>query len=94
MESALSHLCDRVVLNATVTLDEVQVRPDLPVDFFPGNSIGLSDEGHKFLKVPILVNHVLSPHLAVRVNEASAFSAAENFSLLFRKQLVTVSTLV
>ena len=35
MVPTVSHLCNRVVFMASITLDEVQVGPDLPVDLFP-----------------------------------------------------------
>ena len=74
METAEAHLSDRVVLHATVTFDEVQIGPDLPVDLLPGNAVGLSDEGYELLKIPILIDHMLGSHLAVRVDETGTFA--------------------
>ena len=75
VETAEAHLSYRVVLHATVTFDEVQIGPDLPVDLLPGNAVGLSDEGYELLKIPIFVNDMLGPHLAVRVHEAGSLTA-------------------
>lgn len=94
VESALAHLGDRVILHATVTFDEVQIRPNLPVDFFPGDAVCFSDKGNELLKVPILVNYVLGSHLAVGINETGALAAAQHLALLFGEKLVAVSTLV
>lgn len=89
-----THLSYRVKLHATFTFDEVEVGPDLPVDLFPGDAVGLSHERDKFLQVPILVDDVLCSHLAVMVDEACAFSTAQHLPLLFREQLVAVGALI
>lgn len=68
MKTTVAHLCDRIVLLATVTLNEVQVGPNFPVDFLPANSKCFTDERHEFLKVPIAVNNMLSAHLAVSID--------------------------
>ena len=68
METAIIHLCDRVVLLTAVTPDQVQVRPDLPVDLLPANPESLTDESHEFLKVPVAIDDMLSTHLAVSID--------------------------
>lgn len=45
METAIIHLCDRVVLLTAVTPDQVQVRPDLPVDLLPRDAECFPDKG-------------------------------------------------
>ena len=94
METAESHLSNRVVLHATVTFDEVQIGPDLPVDLLPGNTVGLTDEGYELLKIPIFVDDMLGPHLAVRVDKAGSLAAGKDLSLLLGEELVAVGTLV
>ena len=90
----VSHLRNRIVFMAPVTLDVVQVRPNLPIDLFPRNSIRLSNVGYEFLKIPGLVDHVLGSHLTVGVNEGSAFSAREYFSLFLCEEFVAVGTFI
>ena len=68
MKTTVAHLCNRVVLLATVTLDEVQVGPNLPVDLLPANPESLTDESHEFLKVPVAIDDMLSTHLAVSID--------------------------
>ena len=82
MEPTEAHLCDRIVLHATVTFDEVEVGPYLPVDFFPRDAVGFSHESHKLLQVPVLVDHVLGTALSVVVNKASSLAAGEYLALL------------
>ena len=94
MEAAEAHLSNGVVFHATVTFDEVEVGPDLPVDLLPRNPVSLSDEGYELLQVPVLVNHVLSSHLAVGVDETGALAAAQHLALLLSEELVAVGALV
>ena len=94
VEAAVAHLGDGVVLHAAVALEQVQIRPDLPVDFFPTDTVSFTNKRHKFLQVPVAIDYVLRSHLAVRVDEAGALAAAQHLALLFGEQLVAVSTLV
>ena len=90
----VSHLRNWVVFMASITLDEVQVGPDFPVDLFPWNSICLSDVGYEFLKIPGLVDYMFSSHLTVGVDEGSAFPAGEHLSLFLCEEFVAVSAFV
>lgn len=94
MRLASAHFCDGVELLASVALDQVEVGPDLPVDLFPGDAVSLTDEGHEFFQIPVAVNHVLCPHLAVAVYEVRTLATGQNLSLLLREELVAVSALV
>lgn len=94
VEAALAHLGNGVVLHATVTFDEVKIRPDFPIDFFPRDAVCFSDKGNELLKIPILVNYMLGSHLAVGINETGALATAKHLALLFGEELVAVSTLV
>ena len=94
MVFAVAHFGNWIVLHTAITLNQVKVGPDLPVDFLPGNAIGLSDEGYELLEVPVSVNDVLGAALAVMVDEASAFTAAQHLSLLLSEKLIAVGTLV
>ena len=89
-----AHLCDWEVILASVALDQVEVGPDLPIDFLPRNSISFSDESYKFLEVPIPVDHMLGPHLAVGVNEGGALATREHLPLLLGEQFVAVGALM
>ena len=55
MKATVAHLCNRVVLLATV-------------DLLPANPESLTDESHEFLKVPVAIDDMLSTHLAVSID--------------------------
>jgi hypothetical protein len=89
-----AHLCDRVKLLAAITLDQMEIGPDLPVDFFPRDTIGFTDKSYEFFQIPVSVDDVLCPHLAVAVYEVRALATCEYLALLLGKQLVAVGALV
>lgn len=80
-----THLSDRVELLAAIALDQMEVRPYLPIDLFPRNTVGLPDESYEFFQIPVAVNYVFCPHLAIAVDEIRALAACEYLSLLLRK---------
>ena len=94
MVATVAHFRNRVELHATVTFDEVQVGPYLPVDFLPRNTVCFSNESHKLLQVPILVDHVLGTALSVAVDETGSLTTAEHLALLLCEKLVAVGALV
>lgn len=94
MRLAGTHLGDGIELLAAVALDQVQVRPDLPVDFLPRNTVCFSHKSDELFQIPVPVNYVLCSHLAVAVNEVCALAASQYFTLLLGKQLVAVGALV
>ena len=67
VETTVSHLCYWVVLLTTVTLYEVKVGPDLPVDLLPAYSESFTDESHELLKVPVPIDDMLGSHLTVSI---------------------------
>ena len=79
---------------ASVTLKHLQVRPHLPVDLSPGDSVGFSNEGDEFLQVPRSVDDVLGSDLSVIIYVALGFAAVKYLSLAHSEQLITVGTLV
>jgi len=81
MKATVTHFSDWVVVLAAIATDQIEVGPDFPIYFLPRDAVGLSDEGYELLKVPVAVNDVLSPHLAVRINQLAASPAAEHLSL-------------
>ena len=85
MVSAKTHFGDRKVFHTTVTFYKVQVGPDLPVDFLPGDAVGLSYESNELLKVPILVDNVLGPYLSIMINYTGSFAATKDLALLLGK---------
>lgn len=89
-----AHLGDRVELLAAVALDQVEVRPDLPVNFFPGDAVGFANEGYEFFQIPVSIDDVLRPHLAVAVDKVGALTASEHLALLLSKELIAVGALV
>ena len=92
--ATLAHLGNGIELCATVTFDQVQVGPHLPVDLFPGYAISFSDKCYELLKIPILIDHMLGSHLAVSVHEIRTFETWQYFTLLFREKLIAVSAFV
>ena len=94
VEATITHLSNWVKLHATVTFNQMEVGPDLPVNFLPRDTVSLSDKSYEFLKVPVLVNHMLGSHLAVRVDETGSFAAAQYLALLLCEQFVAVGALV
>lgn len=81
--TTVAHLGNGVVLLTTVAPDQVEVGPDLPVDFLPADAECLPDEGYELLKVPVPVDDVFSAHLSVSVDALLAVSACEDLALLF-----------
>ena len=94
MVPTVTHLSDWVVVLASFALDQMEIRPDLPVDLFPADAVGFPHERHELLQVPIPINQVLCSHFAVCVDETGATFARKHFALLFREQLVAVCTLM
>ena len=82
MVPAVTHLSDRIVFLAAIASDEVEIGPDLPVDFFPTNSEGFTDESNELLQVPVPINHVLGAHLSVSINGLLTVGARQYFPLL------------
>jgi len=82
MEATVTHLCDRVVVLTAIAPNKIKVRPDFPVNFFPRYTVSLSYEGYELLQIPVAVNDVLSPHLAICINQLVPCPAAEYLALL------------
>jgi len=91
---AVAHLRDVVEDIATVTLEDVEVRPHLPVDFSPWYSICFSNEGYKLLEVPGSIDNMLSSDLAVIINICFSLATMKHLSLTHGEKLIAVSTLV
>lgn len=82
MEATVTHLCDRVVVLTAIAPNKIKVGPDFPVNFFPRYTVSLSYEGYELLQIPVAVNDVLSPHLAICINQLVPCPAAEYLALL------------
>lgn len=82
MKATVTHLCDRVVVLTAIAPNKIKVGPDFPVNFFPRYTVSLSYEGYELLQVPVAVNDVLSPHLAICINQLVPCPAAEYLALL------------
>ena len=76
------------------TFENLEVRPNLPVDFSPGYPVGLSDECHEFLEIPRPINDMLGSNLTVIVDVSLTLGAVEDLSLAHGEQFVTKSTLI
>ena len=66
---------------AAIAVENVEVRPDLPVYFSPGYSVCFSHESYKFFEVPRPVDDVLGPYLAIVINVALGLVAVKNLAL-------------
>lgn len=94
VDMAVAHFRDVVVLVASITLEDVKIRPDLPIYLSPGDPIGLSDKSYEFLEVPGFIDNVLCSDLTVIINIRFGLGTMEDLPLVHREQLVAVSTLV
>lgn len=92
--ATVSHFSDRIELLTSVAFQQMKIWPNLPVDFFPWNTIGFSNEGYELLKVPVSVHHVLGSHLSIGVYKRSALTAWKDLALLLGEQLGAVGALV
>lgn len=90
--STITHLSNWVIFLAPVTSNQIEVGPDLPIDFFPADPVGFSYKSYELLKIPIPVNNVFRSHLTVRINTLESVTTSKNFSLLFSEKLGTVCT--
>ena len=72
----------------------MKVGPYLPIDLFPGDTIGFSDVSYEFFEIPCFVNNVLCSHLTIGVNKRCTFPAAQHLPLFLGEQFVAIGTLV
>jgi hypothetical protein len=82
---AVAHFRNRVVLVAAGALQQMQMRPNLPVDLLPRNPVGLPYVSYELLQVPFLVYNVLSSLLAMIVNKDFALGTAKVLPLALSK---------
>lgn len=68
VDMAVAHFRDVVKHIAPITFENVQVGPDLPVNFSPRYSVCLSHKSDELLQVPGSVNTMFRTYLAVTVN--------------------------
>lgn len=94
MHLAVSHLRNMVVEVASLASEDLEIGPNFPVDFSPGNAIGLSNEGDELLKIPTSIDYMFGSDLSIVVNIGFSLAAVEDFTLTHRKQLIAVGTLV
>lgn len=81
MYVAIAHLRDVVEIVAPLTSEYLKVRPDLPVDFPPRNSISFPNKGYEFFEIPRSINNVLCSNLSVIINIGFSLGAVKHFSL-------------
>jgi hypothetical protein len=94
MHVTITHFSDMVENAAAVALEDVQIRPDLPIYLAPRNSISFSYERDKLLQVPALVDDVLRANLTVAVDVALGLGTVHDLALAHSEQFVAVSALV
>lgn len=85
MYMAIPHLRNMVKDVTPITLENVEIWPDLPVDLSPGDAVGLSDESHELLQVPSSIDDMLCSYLAVIVDIGLGFAAVEHLALTHGK---------
>lgn len=90
----VSHLGYMIENVTSVTLKDVKVRPNFPINLSPRNTIGFSHKSHKLLKVPISINNMFCSYLTISIDIAVSLTAVENFPLAHRKQFIAVSALI
>ena len=74
---AIAHLSQLKILLALAALENVEIRPDLPIYLLPRYPIALPHMSNEFLKVPLPVNHVFCPLLSMSINKYFPFRTAE-----------------
>lgn len=94
MHFAVSKLRDVVEQVASLTLEDVEVGPDLPVDLTPRDSISFSHERDKFLEIPRLIHHMLRSDLSVTVDVGLRLGAVKHPPLAHGEQFAAVCALV
>jgi len=92
MVATITHLSNWIIFLTPITSDQIEIGPDLPIDFFPADSVGFSYKSYELLKVPITVNNVFRSHLTISVNTLESFTASKYLSLFFSKKFGTVCT--
>jgi len=81
MDMTISHLGNVVEIITPLASEDLEVGPHLPVDLSPGDSVSLSDKGHKLLEVPRSIHYMLSSNLSVIIDVGFSFRAMEHFPL-------------
>ncbi len=92
MEATITHLSNWVILLTPVASDKIEIGPYLPINFFPADPVGFSDESYELLKVPVPINHMFCSHLTIGINALQTVSASQDLSLLFSEKFGTVCT--
>lgn len=81
MYVTIAHLRDVVEIVTPFAPEYLKVRPDLPVDFPPRNSISFPNKGYEFFEIPGSVDNVLCSNLSVIINIGFSLGAVKDFSL-------------
>lgn len=89
-----AHFCDGVKFLTPSAVDQIQVRPHLPIDLFPADAVRFANKRHKLLQVPTFVDYVLRTNLAVRIHKSCPFPTRKYLALIFGEEFVAVSALV
>ena len=85
MYMTVSQLRNMKIVGTPFTLEYVQIRPYLPVDFSPGNSVCFSHKSNEFLQVPSSIHHMFCSNLSVIVNIRFSFVTVKNSPLIHCK---------
>ena len=90
----VSQFWNMKVVGTALTFEYVKVGPNLPIDFSPRYSVGLSDKCNEFLKIPCTINNMLCSNLSVIINIRLSLRTMKYFSLTHSKKLIAVSTFI
>ena len=79
---------------ASTTFENIKIRPNLPIDFPPRNSVSFSDKSYKLFKIPRFINNMLGPYLSIRIDIGLSFSTVQDLPLTHSEEFVAMSTFV
>ena len=91
---AISHFGYVIKDVASLTPEDLQIGPHLPVDFSPGDSVSFPDESNELLEVPGPVDNMLGSNLSVIIDVRFALGAVEHLPLAHSEQFVAEGALV
>ena len=94
MNMAISHFGYVIKDVASLTPEDLQIGPHLPVDFSPGDSVSFPDESNEVLEVPGPVDNMLGSNLSVIIDVRFALGAVKHLPLAHSEQFVAEGALI
>ena len=93
MKSTVSHFSDMKELPTHAAAENVEVRPYLPIDLLPRNSICFSYISYELLQIPFLINNMFGSNLTMGIDKGFPFIASHLLPLIFCEQFGAISAL-